>query len=140
MSLHEFLGIEKDEPTKVCVYCEKEKSIYEFPKHSHHSDKLDTRCRSCIKERSEIVKDLKKVSPPEPDVCDCCGKKPNKGEDMDPSRRKRGLSLDHDPITNIFRGWLCDSCNTGIGKLGDNVEGLERAIQYLSRCKENESV
>lgn len=140
MSLHEFLGLEKNEPTKVCVYCEQEKSLLEFPKHSHHLDGLDTRCRTCIKQRSSIVKRLKEYAPPMPSVCDCCGKKPNIGSNLDPSRRKRGLSLDHDPITNEFRGWLCDSCNTGIGKLGDSIEGLERAKKYLTRNKENEPI
>jgi hypothetical protein len=26
---------------------------------------------------------------------------------------------------------LCSECNTGIGKLGDNILGLERALSYL---------
>jgi hypothetical protein len=43
------------------------------------------------------------------------------------------LCLDHNHETGKFRGWLCDNCNTGIGKLGDTVEGLERAIAYLKR-------
>lgn len=29
------------------------------------------------------------------------------------------------------RGLLCKKCNTGIGMLGDSVEGLEQAVQYL---------
>jgi hypothetical protein len=48
---------------------------------------------------------------------------------------KKSLSVDHvhgmegDP--NGVRGLLCTNCNTGIGKLGDNIEGLETATQYL---------
>jgi hypothetical protein len=30
------------------------------------------------------------------------------------------------------RGLLCSACNTGIGLLGDNVEGLQRAMNYLN--------
>ena len=42
---------------------------------------------------------------------------------------------DHDHTTNHFRGWLCFACNTGIGKLGDKVEGLIKAINYLERAQ-----
>jgi len=41
------------------------------------------------------------------------------------------LSLDHCHKSNIFRGWLCNKCNTGLGKLGDSVHSLERALAYL---------
>ena len=47
--------------------------------------------------------------------------------------------LDHCHETNQFRGWICRNCNTGIGNLGDNVEGLENAIRYLKRNKEHET-
>lgn len=51
--------------------------------------------------------------------CEICGK---------PSKH-----FDHDHETGRYRGRLCQSCNTGLGKLGDSVEGLQRAIQYLCR-------
>ena len=57
---------------------------------------------------------------PEDGLCECCRKLP-----------RSGLNLDHDHATGEFRGWLCHSCNTGIGKLGDSVEGLEQALAYL---------
>ena len=41
------------------------------------------------------------------------------------------LALDHDHITGKIRGVLCFDCNTAIGKLGDNIGGLERALSYL---------
>jgi hypothetical protein len=42
--------------------------------------------------------------------------------------------LDHDHDDNSFRGWLCEPCNTGIGKLGDNFAGITNAMNYfLSR-------
>ena len=39
--------------------------------------------------------------------------------------------IDHDHVTDRIRGILCGGCNTAIGKLGDNVEGLERALAYV---------
>lgn len=59
---------------------------------------------------------------PEPDRCECCGGEPN---------GQGALHLDHDHVLGNFRGWLCSNCNTGIGKLGDNIEGLRKAIAYL---------
>lgn len=56
-----------------------------------------------------------------PETCECCGRKPG----------KKGLALDHDHETGAFRGWLCMLCNTGIGKLGDNLLGLLQAVRYL---------
>lgn len=32
---------------------------------------------------------------------------------------------------NDVRGLLCNTCNTGLGKLGDNEFGLERALVYV---------
>lgn len=40
-------------------------------------------------------------------------------------------ALDHCHETQAIRGILCSNCNTGIGKLGDNVEGLLRGEEYL---------
>ena len=61
---------------------------------------------------------------PEAATCECCGGAQSAGMSM---------CLDHCHVTGAFRGWLCISCNTAIGKLGDNVAGLQRAIDYLNR-------
>src|SRR5690606_973341 len=53
----------------------------------------------------------------EPALCECCGQLPG----------KKSLAVDHCHETGKFRGWLCTNCNTGIGKLGDGIEGLIRA-------------
>lgn len=41
------------------------------------------------------------------------------------------LQYDHCHDTMKFRGVLCWECNSGIGKLGDTLEGLRRALNYL---------
>jgi hypothetical protein len=60
---------------------------------------------------------------PIPEQCECCGG-PSGVHDF---------HLDHCHETNIFRGWLCGKCNRGIGSLGDNEEGLLRALAYLRK-------
>lgn len=47
------------------------------------------------------------------------------------------LNYDHDHDTGTHRGWLCVTCNSGLGKLGDNVAGLKRAIKYLENFAGN---
>jgi hypothetical protein len=32
-----------------------------------------------------------------------------------------------------IRGVLCQNCNRGIGLLGDDIEGVRRALDYLHR-------
>jgi hypothetical protein len=44
------------------------------------------------------------------------------------------LVVDHDHNTGAVRGLLCHSCNTGLGHLGDSVETLARALDYLQNC------
>lgn len=43
------------------------------------------------------------------------------------------LCVDHCHKTNKIRGLLCFKCNTSLGKFGDNVEFLKKAIKYLEK-------
>lgn len=60
------------------------------------------------------------------------------GDDRPPFRglcpickKERLLIYDHCHKTGAFRGWICQGCNTGLGNLGDNLEGLMKAVEYL---------
>jgi len=46
---------------------------------------------------------------------------------------KREWAIDHDHITNRFRGVLCHQCNTALGLVKDNVATLAAMIRYLQR-------
>lgn len=41
------------------------------------------------------------------------------------------LAVDHDHVTGVPRGLLCQGCNQGIGHLGEDLERMEAAAQYL---------
>ena len=45
------------------------------------------------------------------------------------------INIDHCHETKKVRGLLCTACNTGIGKLKDDITILESAIKYLSAFK-----
>lgn len=60
-------------------------------------------------------------------MCACCGGPPNGAGNR--------LYVDHDHGTRHVRGLLCFSCNSGIGALGDTIEGLRRALDYLERSQ-----
>jgi|11_taG_2_1085331.scaffolds.fasta_scaffold00723_18 hypothetical protein len=57
--------------------------------------------------------------------CACCG--------IHQNELTRNFAVDHDHDTGLIRGLLCGNCNTAIGKLGDNIEGLMRALNYLEK-------
>ena len=46
------------------------------------------------------------------------------------------LECDHNHKTYKFRGWLCNNCNSGMGRFGDEIENLEQAIKYLRNTNE----
>ena len=58
--------------------------------------------------------------PPKPALCECCREQPAE-------------RLDHCHASGLFRGWICNSCNIGIGFLGDDLPGLLKAVEYLKR-------
>lgn len=52
-------------------------------------------------------------------------------EDSFKSLNQNHLHIDHCHETNKIRGLLCMKCNVGLGMLGDNEEGLTKALAYV---------
>lgn len=50
------------------------------------------------------------------------------------------LCVDHCHNTDIIRGLLCKKCNTGLGSFKDNVENLQRAVEYLKKPRPKSSI
>lgn len=109
--------------TKVCKICQKEKSLDLFYKMGITT--LDNRCKACHKKQMSFKKEQKELHwHKNTGSCDCCGYTPEK---------KSSLCWDHDHETLRHRGFLCSACNTGIGKLNDNIEGVTKALHYLEK-------
>lgn len=111
----------------------KDNSEYSFYKNRHTDNgyrlMVNTNCRDCSKirskERSAIKKKFKDLLPPPfGTACECCGKPVT-----------RNWQLDHCHETGEFRGWLCKQCNTGLGNLGDTLESIKLAYEYLERAQ-----
>lgn len=86
--------------------------------------------RDLIKQYGITEEDFNRMVEEQSGVCAICSKK----ETVKGGR----LSVDHDHITGKVRGLLCTLCNTALGKLGDSIEGLQKAIDYLKKHKGNQ--
>jgi hypothetical protein len=114
-----------------CRVCNELKHQKDFTVHSeldkYARRKLRNICRDCDIGQTKLIRKLKHEQGEPPKDCQLCGE-------------EKKLQLDHCHKTNEFRGWLCNDCNSGLGKLGDDVPSLERGIKYLKgELKENKN-
>lgn len=122
--------IELNDSARECVKCKKRKNLEDFrlALNATNTNYRRPECRDCEKEynksRTEISKSVTK--PQIGASCDCCG------------RKDKPLVMDHCHKSNKVRGWICQSCNIGIGRLGDNMDGILKAVNYLKKYYENE--
>ena len=91
----------------------------------------ETQRRAQLKSKYGItVKDYDKMYEFQGGCCDICGR--HQTEFM------RRLAVDHDHETGAVRSLLCASCNSGIGKLGDDIATVREALNYLIKHSEEE--
>ena len=133
--------------TCVCSSCKTRKSNAEFQWYTNRFTKdgyrlrVNTYCNTCSSRISKELNAIKRQiqqNHPQPgygECCAICNKQvyKNKAEVPEGVDGTWGWQCDHDHETGEFRGWLCKKCNTGMGALGDNLESLLRAVQYLAK-------
>ena len=115
--------IGKENDMRECIFCHKIMPLISFRlmrKNSKGVYYLDGRCQACFKRQDKESKIARKKATPKPERCECC-------------RGKTELHPDHIHGSYTFRGWLCRKCNTAMGKLGDNLEGILQAAIYLEK-------
>lgn len=123
-------------PKKICNVCHKLKKTSEFAKNQNAKNNRSVRrpsCKDCrIKmegvgvSRADQLKWLENKPVNEPFECPICNKRTIAGVTSK-------VVLEHDHHTGKAGGWICDSCNTGLGRFKDDIELLKRAIEFLKK-------
>lgn len=121
---------------KICNVCHKLKKTTEFAKNQNAKNNRSVRrpsCKDCrIKmegvgvSREDKLDWLKKKPTNEPFECPVCKKRTIAGVTSK-------VVLEHDHNTGKAGGWICDSCNTGLGRFKDDIELLKSAIEFLKK-------
>lgn len=116
---------------KECRGCHRELSIHEFEKNQRSPNGVRSRrseCRDCRKGKKGARATDKKAfekNNPKPPIgdtfqCPICVRMF--------TVNKTNVNLDHDNTTGEIRGWICADCNTGMGKMRDDISVFARAI------------
>lgn len=126
------------EDYKICNVCSRYLPTDNFAKNQNGKNNRTVRRPSCKECRVNIDgknipgKEKKKWENQKPYAevwtCPICGKTTIPGVTSK-------LALDHNHKTGHVREWICDSCNTGLGRFKDDRQILERAIEYLNKYK-----
>ena len=117
---------------KVCNTCKKSKSLLDYGKASGSKNHTLPDCRECTSRKGTIRNALKKQHP-YPDEDYCC---PICSKDADALRYKtqpdrKVWCLDHNHITDNFRGYICFRCNIAVGQVKDDPNIAFRLFEYL---------
>lgn len=116
---------------KFCSKCKRLLPLSNFSKTSG-GNYLRPECRKCNNYLSKVRLDLKNKygMPQKKYKCPIClgNEKDVKGRG---NTKNGSWVIDHCHETEKFRGWLCHKCNRALGGFDDNIEILNRAIDYL---------
>lgn len=127
---------------KICSKCGLVKSLNDYAGNTSGCDAFNKygyrlrrpECKVCsrnsLQGKQDAVKLAKKMGishkAPEGTICAICGNLGKKGD---------GLVFDHCHKTNIFRGYIHNSCNRSIGVLGDNVKKILNVVNFLNKTE-----
>ena len=127
---------------QTCRKCCKEKALTEYNTNTSSSDAFDKsgirlrrkECKDCTADAAKGKEFAKKLAKemgipyvaPKGTLCAVCKK---------PASSGNGIVFDHCHVAKVFRGYCCNSCNRSIGVLGDNVDGLLKALNYLLKTE-----
>ena len=138
----ELIDIDKtgdQEDYKICNVCSRYLPTEEFAKNQNGKNNRTVRrpsCRECritMDGKNIPSKEKKEWNSRKPYeeiwTCPICGKTTIPGVTSK-------LALDHDHHTGHVREWICDSCNTGLGRFKDDRDLLAKAIDYLNKYKD----
>lgn len=121
--------------TKTCNGCSTDRPLDGFHKQHTSPDGRRSLCKECLAEKSRVYLLNKRfdISPEEyaallhsqGGVCALC-------RTEKPGGRWANFHVDHCHETGRVRGVLCHGCNVALGQLGDDAQGLSRALAYVT--------
>jgi hypothetical protein len=138
--------------TKVCLECKEEKPIeaFGYTKKPYRN----SYCKTCKNKKREAngringrnkkrdtykrmkkfgisVEEYNGMLEEQNNKCEICGI--HIEDYKNSSKIPRNFAVDHNHITGEVRGLLCSNCNTALGSFKENLEALQKAIDYLVR-------
>lgn len=135
--------------TKICSKCGVEKSLTSFYKARRGLCGRAAACIECERIRQKkfyrteagnlsklkyrtkqygiTIETLESLKKSQGYKCAICG--------IPEGQLSRDLHIDHCHSTGKVRGLLCFACNGSLGKVGDNIEILEKMIGYLKQSR-----
>lgn len=140
--------------SKTCTKCGERKSLELFYREPRHKDGRQSRCKVCHNASTKAWKAANPENGREMRLrkahgitiqqyddllasqngrCACCGTDT-------PGGSSGWFHVDHDHESGGIRGLLCGACNMAIGLLGDNIEGVARAMSYLTLVQSRSTV
>ena len=121
---------------KVCNVCNRLLDVDMFEKNQNGKNNRTVRrpsCRDCrdiidgVGMTTEEKRQMDKIKPDmEIWTCPICKKTTIPG-------LTSTVVCDHNHKTGHPRAWICDSCNTGLGRFKDDIKLLKNAIKYLKK-------
>lgn len=118
---------------KICNICHVLKDMSEFDVNqtdTHGRKTTRPSCKVCrinidgVSLKTSESKRLDEIKPKDIFTCPIC----KKTSIVDVTVK---LVKDHDHVTGNAMDWICDSCNTGLGRFKDDIKLLEGVIEYL---------
>lgn len=106
--------------TKECRSCKHHLPLEQFPHFSSSKLGRKNTCKGCTNSLASLREALRAQNPtPPPGICPIC------------KDHTDTWVLDHCHFSSTFRGYICNGCNLGLGRLNDNPRTLIAALRYL---------
>ena len=124
---HNLSDIDEENRTAQCSVCGVV-DIRQRTEKKKYSGRIGWRCRGAerariwAKEYSKSPEDIKNLLNIQDNSCAICGIK----------FESFNFYVDHSHTSGAVRGLLCMGCNTGIGLFQENIDSLQKAIEYLN--------
>ena len=119
--------------SKKCNKCGEHRPIDQYRKNKKCRGGIEGTCHTCHSERVRdhhlrknygiTIEEYNQMFDLQQGQCACCG--------IHQIELTNALAVDHNHDTMAIRGLLCSNRNSGIGQLGDNIEGVRKALKYL---------